>query len=41
MHDDLEAVNRELREEIDQLRAELTAANSEREQALLELQTVR
>ena len=41
MRDDLTAVNKELTEEIEQLKAELRAAHAEREQALLDLQTLR
>ncbi len=39
--DDLAAVNRELTEEIGQLKAELTAVIEERDQANITLQTVR
>jgi hypothetical protein len=39
--DDLAAVNRELTEEIGQLKAELTAVIEERDQANINLQTVR
>jgi hypothetical protein len=41
MRDELAVVNRELREEIDQLKTELSNAISEKEQTQLELQTIR
>ena len=41
MRDDLAVVNRELTEEIQQLRAELTGALAQRDEALLNLQTLR